>query len=104
MTADRVDGANASGASGTPGRVSRLQREALDRIRRADPGEAYLVSCESFSESGGVGVRWTQAFINFRTARALERRGLVRIDGRGEDATVYLTTDASGDSAPGGAA
>lgn len=75
-----------------------LQRAALGMVRRADLGEAYLTSAPSYTESGSRPDRpWTQAFIHWRTACALQRRGLVRIDGQGEDATIYLPTATSAD-------
>lgn len=77
-------------------RLTRAQRTALDMVKRADPGEVYLVTCASFTESGSnLGNPWTQAFIHWRAANNLARLGLVRIEGNGEDAKVYpIDTDA----------
>lgn len=70
------------------------QRAALAMVKRADTGEAYLTAAASFTESGGVnGRNWTQAFIHYRTAFALRDQGLVRIEGQGEAATIYLEMD-----------
>lgn len=67
--------------------MTAAQRHALAVLHDADPrygGEAVRTSGATHRCDG-------QAWINWRTARALERRGLVVCEGHGEEATVRLT-------------
>lgn len=85
-----------------PDRLTWRQRLALDwllvgerhaealwkRLNLTGEVDRWGVVCAGMS-----GLYDSQAWIHWRTANALQARGLVEIDGRGEDARVRLTPE-----------
>jgi hypothetical protein len=81
-----VTGLRNSGRS--PG-ITRRQREALTLLRehglnRGETGDGVVTSAVTGLDSG-------QPWINFHTARALERKGLARIDYSWDYPEIVLT-------------
>lgn len=61
-----------------PERLTTTQRAALDRLRRCERlDNGWGVICQATGEDG---IYDAQAFVNHRTVRALERKGLVEAD------------------------
>lgn len=62
--------------------MTRNQRIALSILRQHGP--------EGVVTSGATGVIDSQPWVNWRTAEALQRKGLVVLDGWGEERTLRL--------------
>lgn len=67
-------------------RLTAEQRRALDILRHADPG----YDGEGVRHAGASDMIDGQAWINWRTAAALERRGLAACEGYGEEASIRV--------------
>jgi hypothetical protein len=66
-------------------RLTKPQREALTLLR-AHPDDAYCVA-----PGGGTFLDGSQVAVDWKTALALKRRGLVDIDNRCDGTDIFLT-------------